>query len=125
MIVFFDGQCSLCTKEVTRWRRAAFREPVEWFDITGKEAELVELGIDPEQALLTLHTRTADGRIRTGIDSYILLLSQLPRWRWLGVLMGLPVIKPLLGWFYDRLTILRLKREGRYPQCRSGRCHKP
>ncbi|AMO58054.1 thiol-disulfide oxidoreductase DCC family protein [Endozoicomonas montiporae] len=113
--VYFDGACPLCVREVSRWRNASFSCEVEWFDITGQEQALNERGIDPRQAMLQLHTQTSDGNTFVSIDSYALLLEQLPRWRWLGKLMALPVIKPVLRWSYDGLTILRLKSEGRYP----------
>ena len=123
--VYYDGVCPLCVKEVARWRNAPFLCSVEWFDITGQDEELIRRGIDPNKALVELHSQTDDGVIRTSIDSYVLLLSQLPRWRWLGRLMNLPVLKPLLKWSYDGLTVLRLKKEGRWPgRCDGDRCQK-
>lgn len=116
--VFFDGACPICVREVKRWRNAPFSCPVEWFDITGQEEALQARGIDPRRAMLQLHIQTESGQTFVSIDSYALLLKQLPRWRWLGVLMSLPVVRPLLGWFYDGLTVMRLKSEGRYP----GKC---
>ena len=121
--VFYDGACPLCTKEVAKWRKAPFTCPVEWFDINGQEDALIRQGIDPHAALVELHTKTKDGVIRTSIDSYVLLLSQLPRWRWVGSLMNLPIIKPTLKWIYDVLTKVRLKKEGRWNSaCDSKRC---
>ena len=113
--VYFDGACPLCVREIGRWRNAPFGCEMEWFDITGQEQALRQRGIDPRQAMLQLHTQTSDGKTFVSIDSYALLLKQLPHWRWLGVLMALPIIKSLLRWVYDGLTILRLKSEGRYP----------
>ena len=120
--VFYDGACPLCVKEVEKWCKAPFRCDVEWFDITGQEDQLQKRGIDPELALLELHTKTCDGKIYTSIDSYGLLLSQLNRWRWLGWLMRLPVIKPVLKWNYDWMTRVRLKREGRLPKRCDSSC---
>lgn len=113
--VFYDGDCPLCTKEVIRWKQASFDCDVDWFNISGHDDELRTRGIDPRQALLQLHTQTDDGRILVSIDSYALLLKQLKHWRWLGVIMSLPVIKPCLLTTYDWLTRLRLKKEGRWP----------
>ena len=120
--VFFDGACPLCVREVQRWRSASFSCPVEWFDITGQEEALKERGINFRQAMLQLHTQTDDGKTYVSIDSYALLLKQLSRWHWLGVLMSMPLIKPLLRWGYDGLTIVRLKSEGRYPIDDCAKC---
>ena len=120
--VFYDGVCPLCVREVSRWREAPFSCDVEWFDITGQDEKLREKGIDPRAALLELHTLTDDGQVRTSIDSYGLLLSQLKRWRWLGWLMLLPVIRPMLKWTYDWMTRVRLKSEGRLPADCNSKC---
>ena len=82
--VFYDGDCPLCTREVSRWKQAPFLCTVDWFNISGQDDELRARGIDPHQALLQLHTQTDDGRTLVSIDSYALLLNQLPRWRWAG-----------------------------------------
>lgn len=121
--VFYDGACPLCVKEVSRWKNAPFQCDVEWFDITDQDERLLELGIDPQLALLELHTRTDQGEIKTSIESYALLLSQLSRWKWLGWLMGLPGIRQFLKWTYDWMTKVRLKKEGRWPgKCSSDQC---
>ncbi len=118
--VYFDGQCPLCVNEVAKWKKAAFEYEVEWLDITDNDELLLSHGIDPRKALLELHTKTDDGRILTSIDSYALLLRNLPRWKYFGWLIGLPVIKQVLKWCYDRITKVRLKREGRWiKECKS------
>ncbi|WP_034833642.1 thiol-disulfide oxidoreductase DCC family protein [Endozoicomonas numazuensis] len=122
--VLYDGLCPLCVKEVSRWQNARFRSEVEWFDITGQEKLLEEWGIDPQKALLELHTLTDDGRVYTSIDSYALLLKQLSAWAWLGWIMSLPGLKQFLKWTYDWMTKVRLKKEGRWPgQCNSKQCN--
>ncbi|WP_062267079.1 thiol-disulfide oxidoreductase DCC family protein [Endozoicomonas arenosclerae] len=121
--VLYDGLCPLCVKEVARWRNARFSSEVEWFDITGQEKVLEDWGIDPQKALLELHTMTDSGQVYTSIDSYALLLKELPRWSWLGRFMSLPGLKQFLKWTYDWMTKVRLKKEGRWPgKCSSDRC---
>ena len=120
--VFYDGACPLCAREVAKWRKAPFLCQVDWFDITGQDEELIRLGIDPAFALVELHTKTDDGQIRTSIESYALLLSELAHWRWLGKVISLPVVKSILKWVYDYLTKIRLKRDGRWKSaCQSKR----
>ncbi len=121
--VFYDGSCPLCTREIARWRHAPFACDIEWLDITDNDRELLRRGIDPGKAMLELHTQTDSGEIYTSVESYALLLSQLPRWYLLGRFMSLPIIKPLLTHSYNGLTRLRLKLEGRWPQV-CERCDK-
>ncbi|MRI33983.1 DUF393 domain-containing protein [Endozoicomonas sp. OPT23] len=113
--VYYDGLCPLCTREVAKWRKAAFDCEMEWLDITDNDELLISHGIDPDKALLELHTRTSDGVIRTSIESYSLMLKHLPRWKVFGWVMGLYGVRHFLKWVYDWLTRVRLKKEGRLP----------
>jgi hypothetical protein len=40
-------------------------EQVCWFDITGREDQLRQIGIDPHKALVELHVSDETGRIRS------------------------------------------------------------
>ena len=84
-----------------------------WFDITGQENRLRELGIDPQHALTELHVQDATGRIYSEIDAYIVLMRKVPILRPLAWVIGLPIIRPLLARLYHRQVILRLKKRGR------------
>ena len=63
--VFYDGACPSCVKDRRLYERLAGRtgESVEWVDITGRDDELKELGIDPEEALQELHVEEGQGNI--------------------------------------------------------------
>lgn len=86
---------------------------MEWFDITGKDQALIELGIDPHKALTELHIRTADGRILSELDAYRVLMARIPRYRILGWLIGLPLIRPLASYLYHCSVTHRLHKQGR------------
>jgi hypothetical protein len=68
---------------------------VVWFDITGRDAELRALGIDPRKALTELHIMDGDGRIRSEMDAYIVLMGRVPKLKLLAWFIGLPLIRPL------------------------------
>ncbi|MNG11588.1 hypothetical protein D3C84_951390 [compost metagenome] len=86
---------------------------MEWLDITGRDAELRALGIDPYLALTELHVQDEAGHIHRELDAYILLLSRVPRFAPLAWLIGLPLVRPLLSFAYRRWVLRRLKRSGR------------
>lgn len=112
--VFYDGACPACVKDRRTYERLAGGESgVCWFDITGREEELREWGIDPHKALTELHVSDGSGSVRSELDAYILLLGRLPRLKWLAWLIGLPFIKPLLGKLYRWTVLRRLRRTGR------------
>ncbi|GGC09042.1 hypothetical protein GCM10011352_39280 [Marinobacterium zhoushanense] len=113
--VYYDGVCPRCVRDRENYERLdpEAGKQVEWFDITGRDQELIDLGIDPRKALTELHIRTPDGRILSELDAYCVLLARIPRYRLLGIIIGLPLFRPLASWLYHRWVIRRLKREGR------------
>ena len=113
--VYYDGACPKCIRDRQQYEKLAGEAGAQvcWFDITGQENRLRELGIDPQHALTELHVQDATGRIYSEIDAYIVLMRKVPILRPLAWVIGLPIIRPLLARLYHRQVILRLKKRGR------------
>lgn len=116
--VFYDGACPSCVKDRKLYERLAGKtgESVEWVDITGRDEELKQLGIEPEAALQELHVEDGAGRIHRELDAYILLMSRVWLLKPLAWLMGLPLIRPALAKLYHRWVSDRLEKTGRMPK---------
>ena len=116
--VYYDAVCPICRRDRARYERWAQEAGrlVEWCDVTNHQETLRARGVDPRAALLSLHVEEEDGRLRAGIDAYILLMRRVPRLKPLAWLIGLPGLKPLLRRLYDRWVRRRLAREGRLPE---------
>jgi predicted DCC family thiol-disulfide oxidoreductase YuxK len=112
--VYYDGACPKCVRDRQNYEKLSGEAGAEvcWFDITGRERQLRELGIDPQKALSELHVRDADGRIVSELDAYILLMRRVPILKPLAWAMGLPVVRPLLARLYHRQVNRRLKKRG-------------
>ena len=113
--VYYDGACSSCIKDRENYEKLAGKggEDVCWFDITGQNAHLRDIGIDPHKALSELHVRDERQQIVSEIDAYILLMSRVSLLKPLAWLIGLPVIRPLLLSLYHWIVNRRLKKSGR------------
>lgn len=116
--VFYDGACPSCVKDRKLYERLAgrARESVEWVDITGRDDELRQRGIEPEAALQELHVEDSEGRIHRELDAYILLMSRVWLLKPLAWLIGLPVIRPMLAKLYHKWVGERLEKTGRMPR---------
>jgi predicted DCC family thiol-disulfide oxidoreductase YuxK len=113
--VYYDGACPKCIKDRYHYEKlsGSAGKNVYWFDITGQEERLREIGIDPQKALMELHVKNENRQILSEIDAYILLMSKVPRLRPLAWLIGLPLIRPMLSKVYHRQVNRRLRRSGR------------
>ena len=116
--VFYDGACPSCVRDRKFYERLAGRtgDAVEWVDITGRDEELKQLGIDPVAALQELHVEDGRGSIHRELDAYILLMLRVWLLKPLAWLIGLPVIRPALAKLYHRWVGERLERTGRLPK---------
>lgn len=115
IIVYYDGSCPSCIKDRQNYEKLAGKggEEVCWFDITGQDEHLRELGIDPHKALSELHVQDEQQRIVSELDAYILLMSRVPLLKPLAWLIGLPLIRPMLSSLYHWMVERRLKKSGR------------
>jgi predicted DCC family thiol-disulfide oxidoreductase YuxK len=113
--IYYDGACPKCVKDRHNYENLAGNagKNVHWFDITNQEERLIELGIDPQKALMELHVKNENQQILSEIDAYILLMSKVPLLKPLAWLIGLPLIRPMLSKVYHRQVNRRLRRSGR------------
>ncbi len=113
--VYYDGACPKCVKDRYYYEKLSGRagKNVSWFDITGQEERLREIGIDPQKALMELHIKNEDKQILSEIDAYILLMSKVPLLKPLAWLIGLPLIRPILSKVYHWQVNCGLQRSGR------------
>lgn len=113
--VYYDGACPQCVKDRKNYDKLASknRRDVIWVDITGKDDELREIGIDPHRALRELHIKDENQNIISEIDAYIILMRKVLVLKPLAWFIGLPIIRPLLSRIYHWQVNRRLRRDGR------------
>ncbi|WNV06023.1 DUF393 domain-containing protein [Candidatus Methylospira mobilis] len=112
LVVYYDGACPKCRQDRANYEKLLGRTrqiEVCWFDITGQEQQLRDLGIDPVKALRELHVRDAGGRIVSELDAYILLMNKAPLLKPVAWLIGQPLIRPWLSKRYHRQVNSRLQ----------------
>lgn len=113
--VLYNDTCPLCRWEVGHYRRAAEGGPMA-FDPLDRAADW---GLTPDQAARALHVRQGDTTLR-GLEAFRAIWAELPRWRWLARLTGLPVLRPAVAFLYDRVAAPLLYRAHLRRQARKG-----
>lgn len=113
--VYYDGACPSCIKDRQNYEKLAGKsgEEVCWFDISGQDKHLREIGIDPRKALSELHVQDEQQQVVSELDAYIVLMSRVPLLKPLAWLIGLPLLRPLLSSLYHRMVQQRLQQTGR------------
>ena len=116
IIVFYDGKCGLCRREIDHYKRIAPQDIFEWSDITTTPNAFTSLGFLVSDGLLALHVLDASQKMHIGIGAFIIIWKNIPRWKIIGVLMSLPIIRPLANIAYKHFASWRFKRL-RYGKC--------
>lgn len=115
--VFYDGQCSLCTREIAHYKKIAPKGVFTFIDITNDDHLFKQYVKDTVLGLKQLHVLDGEGAMHIGLNAFICLWQRLPRWRMLAVLAKLPGIHWLLSSLYRLFAAWRFKRNG-YGQCK-------
>jgi len=113
--VFYDGKCGLCSKEINHYKRICNKKKFDWVDISRKSKALSEFGISQSQGLMYLHATVDDKKIFIGVDAFILIWKNLPRWKYLAFFVNLPLIKTICSIIYKYFA---KKRYNNYDHCK-------
>ena len=114
--VFYDGTCGLCRREIGHYMRIAPAGAFHWVDITTAPTSFIALGHTVADGLKALHARDEAGIMHVGVNAFILIWRQLPRWRFLALFARLPLIHPVATWLYRIFAAWRFKKLG-YGAC--------
>jgi predicted DCC family thiol-disulfide oxidoreductase YuxK len=114
--VFYDGKCGACRREIQHYMRIAPQNTFVWVDITVAPEIFTELGYKVSDGLMALHVRDAAHKMHIGIDAFTIIWQQLPRWKLLGSMINLPIIRPLANHAYRVFAAWRFKKMG-YDTC--------
>lgn len=95
-VVFYDGGCPVCRREIGHYRRLDRTNAIEWRDVFAEPDALDGSGVDWHTAMQRFHARDENGTLRSGVDAFAMVWEHLPFWRWLArVVRGLRLTRPL------------------------------
>ncbi|MFV8833370.1 thiol-disulfide oxidoreductase DCC family protein [Aquisalimonas sp. APHAB1-3] len=84
LIVFYDGGCPLCRREIRHYRRMDRQGGIFWQDIAHQPQVLNDTGIGFRDAMALFHVVEPSGRIVVGAHGFVRIWQRLPGYRWLG-----------------------------------------
>jgi predicted DCC family thiol-disulfide oxidoreductase YuxK len=108
--VFYDGQSGLCSREIKHYRKIAANGIFNCQDITEDVSKLETYGVSYVDGLRFLHATDQQGQLYVGVDAFILIWTQIKRWRLLADLISLPVIYHLADSVYRVFARWRFNR---------------
>jgi predicted DCC family thiol-disulfide oxidoreductase YuxK len=116
-VVFYDGDCPLCRREIDHYRRMDSANRLHWVDAVNEPGILAEHGLSLERAMTELHVLDAAGHWQRGINAFLVIWQHLPPYRWLAKLVTNLGLRRPLGFVYRRFAAWRYRQ-----RCETGSC---
>jgi predicted DCC family thiol-disulfide oxidoreductase YuxK len=108
LTVWYNTRCPVCnagiTRQQRRLQRAARAGAIEFRDINLEPDALARFGADVEDVRRRLHAVDQNGVLHVGADCAIAIWRRTPGDTWLGSLLGLPGLRPVTRFVYDRFA---------------------
>jgi len=100
--VLYNAECPVCSFEIDLYRSYAARQglALRFDDLNGPSR--AAWGLDADTAARRLYV-LHEGRLHGGVDAFVVLWRQMPRYRWLARLVGLPGLRQTAGLVYDHV----------------------
>jgi len=118
--VLYNASCPVCRYEIDHYAAYADKTglPLRFDDLNNGDL-LARYGVTADQAARRLHV-LHDGQVTAGIPGFLVLWREMPRYRWLARVVGLPGIRQVASGGYDyvlapliyRWHLRRIARQG-------------
>ncbi len=120
LIVVYDAQCPLCQR-ARRWFERRSPENALQFVDCRSAARIAKAPMVSEDACRTaIQVVAQNGDVRAGVEALPLLLSVIPRWRWLGRMLGWPLMGHFARPAYRAIARRRLRLSSFLPYQKQG-----
>ena len=98
--VLYNAQCPVCNFEISHYAKYAEKQalPIRFDDMNTNARDAWDLTTDQAaQRLYVVH----EGELFSGIPAFLVLWRQMPRYRWLARMVGLPGVRQVAELTYD------------------------
>ncbi len=129
LIVYHDGSCPLCQREIAFFRRRLGTQQEVQFTDVAEPAWQPTPDLTRDQAMARFHVRDQDGTLLSGAPAFIRLWRQTPGVRWAGRLAAVPPLPWVLerayrGFLKVRPWMQRRLGRGTALSCEANACQR-
>lgn len=111
-MVYFDGECPLCVREIRMLQWLDRKGHITFVDIAAPDFDASETGLTMDELMASIRGRNAEGELVEGVEVFRLLYGAVGLW-WLMPITRLPGISHSLDALYAFFARNRLRLTGR------------
>ena len=100
LIIYFDGACHLCSREMGHYFQKDVKGVLLPRDIKDPAFDAAKEGLDPRRVNQYMHVRTSDGKVFTGVEAFIEIWKVVPGYERMARIASIPWVKAFLKPFY-------------------------
>ena len=100
--VFYNNSCSICRFEINHYKKIT--KNIDWIDISNEKSSLTQTKLDSETLLRRLHV-IKQGKLYSGVDAFIQLWLEIPRYKILANLIKKQIIYHISWVLYEILAL--------------------
>ena len=109
--VFYDGKCTLCSREIRFYKKICHDKKFEWkdlYEMSEKDFKLENIKL--EHCFKFLHVKDKNNDLKIGVDAFITIWKNLKHWNVLAKIISIPLIKQFTKLLYYIFAIIRFSR---------------
>ena len=99
MKVYFNNSCKICRAEINLYKKENI-DTLNWVDITNNREAENETNKSDKELLKRLHVKK-DGKVYIGVDAFLLVWKNIPKYNLLYRFFKLPLIYHLFYIAYE------------------------
>jgi len=100
--VFYNNSCSICRFEINHYKKIT--KNIDWIDISNEKSSLTQTKLDSKTLLRRLHV-IKQVKLYSGVDAFIQLWLEIPRYKFLANLIKKPIIYHISWVLYEILAL--------------------
>ncbi len=100
--VYFNNSCSICKFEIDHYKK--FTKNIDWIDISSDSNAKKDTNLNAKNLLRRLHVKKKD-HLYKGLDAFIELWSEIPRYNILAIILKKPIIYHLSWFLYEFIAL--------------------
>ncbi len=100
---YFNNSCKICRTEINHYKK--INKTIDWIDVITDKNVINETNKSKKELIRRLHIKR-NNSVFSGIDAFLIVWGEIPRYRILAKFASLPVIYHL-GWLiYEFIAII-------------------
>ena len=101
--VYFNNSCSICRFEINHYKK--LENNLEWIDISTEKKSKKDTNKNAKELLRRLHT-VKNNKVYSGIDAFIEMWLEIPRYSFLAKIIRKPVIYQVSWFLYEVFALI-------------------